>query len=263
MADGTQGEVAPYQRVAAAIRARIADGTWPPDHKLPSRSALGAEFGGVGDNVVRRAQEVLIAEGLLEGRAGSGTYVRAPGERRTLQRIPASAPEGSPVRSGLAPAGFEGTWEAESEAKLAAPPEIAARLGIAAGDHVVKTVYEYLDAGHRPVMVTTSWELMALTGGSVIVLPEGGPLAGRGVTARMAHIGITVTRAEEVVRPIQLDRGQAKLLAGATLGSLATLIERTHYATDGRPVETADILVPADRWDIAYTIPLTPDSREN
>lgn len=258
MADGTRGEPASYLQVAAAIRARIADGTWPPGHKLPSRSALGAEFGGVGDNVVRRAQEALITEGLLEGRAGSGTYVRAPGQRRTLQRIPASAAEDSPARSGLVPAGFEGTWEAESEAKLPAPPEIASRLGIAAGDQVVKTVYEYLDAGHRPVMVTTSWEPMALTGGSVIVLPEGGPLAGRGVTARMARIGITVTRVEEVVRPIQLDRGQAKVLAGATVGSLATLIERTHFAADGRPVEAADILVPADRWDIAYTIPVTP-----
>ncbi|MEU6331994.1 GntR family transcriptional regulator [Streptomyces sp. NPDC047049] len=254
--NGTRGETAPYLHVAAEIRARIADGAWPPGHKLPSRSALGAELGGYGDNVVRRAQEALIAEGLLEGRAGSGTYVRDPHERRTLLRTP--APEGAPELSGLAPAGFVGTWEAESEAKLGAPPEIAERLNIATGDLCVRTQYEWLDARHRPVMVSTSWEPMELTGTTVVVLPEAGPLAGRGVAARMAHIGITVTQAVEVPRPIQLSRAQAQLLAGATVGSLATLIARTHYDTSGRPVETADIIVPADRWDVAYTIPAAP-----
>ncbi|GGN62039.1 GntR family transcriptional regulator [Streptomyces kronopolitis] len=252
-----RGETAPYLQVAAAIRTRIADGTWSPGHKLPSRSVLGAELGGFGDNVVRRAQEVLIAEGLLEGRAGSGTYVRSPHERRTLLRSP--GPEGISNLAGLAPAGFSGTWEAESEAKLPAPPEIAERLGIAAGDLCVRTHYEYLDARHRPVMVSTSWEPMELTGASVVVLPEGGPLAGHGVTARMAHLGITVALVVEVPRPVQLDRAQARLLADATVGSLATVIARTHYDTAGRAVETADIIVPADRFDLAYTVPAAPE----
>ncbi|MFE3881782.1 GntR family transcriptional regulator [Streptomyces lydicus] len=256
MADGTQGVTAPYLHVADKIRARIADGTWPPGHRLPSRSALGAEFGGFGDNVVRRAQEALIAEGLLEGRAGSGTYVRSPHDRRTLLRTP--APSGVADLSGLSPAGFSGTWEAESEAKLPAPPEIAERLNIDDGALCVRTQYEFLDARHRPVMVSTSWEPMELTGGTVVVLPEGGPLAGRGVAARMAHLGITVTQAVEVPRPVQLTRAQAQLLAGAIVGSLATLIARTHYDASGQPVETADILVPADRWDIAYTVPAPP-----
>ncbi|MEV3860042.1 GntR family transcriptional regulator [Streptomyces sp. NPDC050095] len=253
-ADATDRAPAPYVRVAEAIRSRIADGTWPPGFRLPSRTALGREFGGVGENVVRRAQELLIAEGLLEGRAGSGTYIRAPRDRAPLLRTPRAGEN----NLGVAPAGFTGTWEADSAAKVPAAPAIARRLGIGVGDPCVHTTYEFL-ARHRPAIVADSWEPMAITGGTLVVLPEGGPLAGRGVPARMAHIGVTVARVREVPRPVQIDREQA-LLLGVAVGSRATLIERTHYDTDGRAVETADILVPADRWDITYDVPLTPAS---
>ncbi|MGW1321535.1 GntR family transcriptional regulator [Streptomyces antibioticus] len=240
---------APYLRVADALRSRIADGTWTPGDRLPSRGELGAKFG-VGDNVIRRAQELLIAEGLLEGRAGSGTYVRAPVARRTLHRTPTS---GAGL-AGVAPSGFISTWEADSTAKEPAPAGIAARLDIEPGEPCVKTVYEFL-ADRQPVMLATSWESMAITGGTIVVLPEGGPLAGTGVIARMAHLGITVVRAVERPRPVQVARDHAQLLGIAT-GALATLIERTHYDSRGRAVETADILVPAGVWDIEYSIGL-------
>ncbi|MDT0310462.1 GntR family transcriptional regulator [Streptomyces sp. DSM 44917] len=246
MADSSSAG-APYLRVAGAIRDRIANGTWSPGDRLPSRGELGAEFG-VGENVVRRAQELLIAEGKLEGRAGSGTYVRAPVVRRKLRRTPRPRS----ARSGVAPAGFSGTWEADSTAKVPAPPAIADRLGIQPGDPCVCTAYEFF-TDRQPVMLTTSWEPMTITGGTVVVLPEGGPLAGKGVVDRMAHLGITVTRAVERPRPAQADRGQAHLL-GITTGAQGTLIERIHYDSTGRAVETADIFIPADRWDIEYDV---------
>lgn len=257
MAGDASTPAAPYLRVAAAMRARVAEGVWTPGDRLPSRGELGREFD-VGENVVRRAQELLIGQGLLEGRPGSGTYVRAPYRRRGMLRTPPYGQAGGPARSGLAPTGFHGTWETESTAKIPAPPAVAARLSVEADAPCVRTVYEFL-SDRQPVMLSTSWEPMALTGGTVVVLPEGGPLAGRGVVARMAHIGITVGRVVEVPRPVQVDRHQAHLLGIAT-GSQATLIERTHYDTGGRPVETADILVPAERWDITYDIPLPPET---
>ncbi|MFE9769422.1 GntR family transcriptional regulator [Streptomyces sp. NPDC005808] len=254
MADSSSAG-APYLQVAAAIRSRIDDGTWSAGDRLPSRGELAAEFSKalrvpVGENVVRRAQELLISEGLLEGRAGSGTYVRSPVVRRTLYR---TSPPGA-GQAGIAPAGFTGTWEADSTAKVPAPSAIAARLGVQPGAPCVRTVYEFL-ADRQPGMLATSWEPMAITGGTVVVLPEGGPLAGTGVIARMAHLGITVVRAVERPRPVQADRNQAYVLGIAT-GAQATLIERTHYDTGGRAVETTDIFVPADRWDIEYDITL-------
>lgn len=251
MADGTPAASAPYLLVADRMRTSITDGTWPPGYRLPSRSVLGTEFGGVGENVVRRAQELLIDEGLLEGRSGSGTYVRALRARHTLLRTPSADSDSRRV----APFGFTGTWEADSTAKVPAPADIAGRLGVKAGALCVRTSYEFL-ARHRPVMISTSWEPMAVTGGTEIVLPEGGPLAGRGVAARMAHIGITVDHVKETPRPVQIKPEQAHLL-GVLAGSRATLIERTHYDGSGRAVETADLLIPADQWDITYEIPLS------
>jgi GntR family transcriptional regulator len=160
----------------------------------------------------------------------------------------------SPFRTEMAALGMTGDWEASSTANTPAPANIATRLGINEGDLCVRTDYEFL-ADRQPVMLSTSWEPMAITGGTVAVLPEGGPLAGAGVVARMAHIGVTVTRAAEVPRPVRIDKDQAELLGVAT-GSLATLIERTYYDDEGSPVETADIIIPDEGWEIAYEIPL-------
>jgi DNA-binding transcriptional MocR family regulator len=52
-------------------------GEWATGGRLPSRARLAEEYG-VGCNVVQRAVDRLIIEGLLESRAGSGTYVRTP-----------------------------------------------------------------------------------------------------------------------------------------------------------------------------------------
>lgn len=91
MIDGESAQdAAPYLRVAARMRALITEGSWAVGDRLPSRAELGAAMGGVGENVVRRAQELLIAEGLLDGRAGSGTYVSAPRVRRRLLRSSAA-----------------------------------------------------------------------------------------------------------------------------------------------------------------------------
>ncbi len=116
----------------------------------------------------------------------------------------------------------------------------------------MRTTYEFL-ADRQPVQLSESWEPMAITGDTPIVLPELGPLAGKGVVERMRSIGIEVETALEVPRPGRATVAEAALL-GVAPGDLLLHIERTYYATDGRAVETADITVPDVRWEIAYEI---------
>ena len=66
-------------------------------------------------------------------------------------------------------------------------------------------------------------------------------------------IGVTVVSATEIPRPARATRTQANLL-GISVGDLITEIERTHYAADGRPVETADIVIADRRAEVAYEI---------
>ncbi|WP_026544854.1 FCD domain-containing protein [Arthrobacter sp. 35/47] len=60
-----------------SLRRRIVDGTIPSGEKLPSESALLAEFG-VSRTVVREAISRLQAEGLVYTRRGSGSFALTP-----------------------------------------------------------------------------------------------------------------------------------------------------------------------------------------
>ncbi|MBL1086960.1 GntR family transcriptional regulator [Streptomyces actinomycinicus] len=241
-----------YLAVADVLRARIRTGEWGIGQRLPSRARLAEEYG-VGRNVVQRAMDRLIIDGLLEGRAGSGTYVRPPRERLRLIRSRHRARQGSASGAdvaGVPEKGRASAWDAHSQVRVPAPEAIAERLAIRPGDLCVTTHYEFLADG-QPVQLSRSWEPMAITGGTPVVLPEKGPLAGKGVVARMRSIGVIVSTVAEVPRPARATQAQANLL-GIAVGDLVLQIERTIYDTDGRPVETADMVIPDARREIVY-----------
>ncbi|MGH3241751.1 MAG: GntR family transcriptional regulator, partial [Spirillospora sp.] len=101
--------------------------------------------------------------------------------------------------------------------------------------------------------LSTSWEPLALTRGTPVMLPESGPYAGAGVVARMRAIDHEVVLATEVVTARAILAGEAETLA-EPMGSIVMVVQRT-YSGD-RPVETADIIVPVDRYELAYVIPV-------
>jgi GntR family transcriptional regulator len=236
--------------VADALRARIHAGEWEIGERLPSRARLAEEYG-LGRNVVQRAMDRLITEGLLEGRAGSGTYVRVPRERLRLvrSRHRDRGFDSSPC-SGARERGRADAWDSHSQVRVPAPEHVAERLGISPGDLCVNTHYEFLADG-QPVQLSESWEPMAITGGTPVVLPEMGPLAGKGVVERMRSIGVVISTVTEVPRPARATQAQANLL-GISVGDLVLQIERTIYDSDGRPVETADMVIPDARREVVY-----------
>ena len=159
---------------------------------------------------------------------------------------------GSPFRAEMGAAGRAGSWECSSE-RAAMPPAIAARLQTGPGEPAMRTRYTFTADG-APVMLSVSWEPLALTGGTPVMLPEEGPHAGRGVVERMAVIGQQITSAEEVVsaRPaLAAEAGQLNMRTGGTVLTIC----RT-YRTDERAVETADIVIPVDRYSLVYEIPV-------
>ncbi len=103
--------------------------------------------------------------------------------------------------------------------------------------------------------MSTSWEPYSITEGTIVVLPEGGPYAGRGVIERMAAIGVVITHAVEQPEPRRATAAEADLL-GIQKSALVTHIRRTYISEDGRPVETADIVVPDAYCEIVYEVPI-------
>lgn len=263
-----------YLRVLEDLRSQIRDGILPPGARVPSRNGIITRYG-VGETAAKHALQVLAAEGLIEARAGSGSYVRALPAAGVLEHdrlhfpgSPFSAPDGAaadgPAADGPA-AGRQATgggngetagprlsWEHQTD-RVPAPARIARRLGLAGCEQVTRTRY-LLTSDGSPVQLAISYEPAALTEGTPVAFPEQGPFAGRGVAERLRVIGIGVDHiTEEIsVRPC-LSSEAADLAIPA--GALVLVTERAHHA-GGRVVEAGEIVVPAQRFRLRYRFPL-------
>jgi GntR family transcriptional regulator len=67
-------EAFPFEQLAAILRKRIEDGTYPPGTRLPTHLALESESG-LSPMTVRRAIKLLADEGWVRTRPGRGTFV--------------------------------------------------------------------------------------------------------------------------------------------------------------------------------------------
>ncbi|MBB5788572.1 GntR family transcriptional regulator [Jiangella mangrovi] len=75
------------RELAARLRRGITDGRWALGARLPTEPELATTYD-VGVNTVRRAIAVLVDEGLVRRRQGSGTFVEAvPGPGRSTGRF--------------------------------------------------------------------------------------------------------------------------------------------------------------------------------
>jgi GntR family transcriptional regulator len=252
-----------YLRVLEDLRTRIRDGMLQPGARVPSRNAIIARYG-VGETAAKHALQVLATEGLIEARAGSGSYVRQVPAPRYLEHDRLHFP-GSPFGiDDSASASGDGnghagrlparrlTWEHQTE-QLLPPPHIARRLGLAPGTALVTLTRYLLSADGEPVQLATSYEPAGLTEGTAVAFPEQGAFAGRGVIERMRSIGVAVDQVVEEVSVRLSLRAEASALA-LPPGAPVLLVERVHRSGD-RAVETAEIVVAADRFRLRYRFP--------
>lgn len=246
------GEQPAYLRVAEDLRQQIVDGSLPPHTRLPSQASIRATYG-VSDTVALEARKVLMAEGLVEGRSGSGTYVRERPAPRVVSRSGyRTLGDCSSFRQEQTDERVRGTWEGHSE-RIEAPPSVAERLRIEAGEQVMCTHYVFR-TGSEPVMLSTSWEPLRITGRTPVMLPEQGPLAGRGVVERMAAIDVAVDNVAEEVGARPALAAEARVLGGLP-GHPVLVVFRT-FRAGSLPVETAEVVIPADRFRVGYHLPV-------
>lgn len=259
-----------YLRVLEDLRAQIREGVLAPGARVPSRNGIITRYG-VGETAAKHALQVLATEGLIEARAGSGSYVRAVPGARCLEHdrlhFPGSpfgladGPEPAPANGAGSPNGHGPaaaaapqrlSWEHQTE-RVPPPPRVARRLGLADGESVIRTRY-LLTSDGSPVQLAVSYEPATLTAGTPVALPEQGPYAGRGVAERMRVIGISV---DQVVEDISVRPSVTSEAAdlGIPAGAPVLAAERAHCA-GSRAVEFGEIVVPADRFRLRYRFPL-------
>jgi DNA-binding GntR family transcriptional regulator len=252
-----------WRSIADDMERRIRAGEWTVGERIPTTQQVAAEYE-VSEANAYRALARLVDHGVLVGQSGRGRFVAAvePGRTGTYassrrlvrdahgRDLRAGSGSTSPFARDAAAAGHTGGWE-HSSAHDTATDTVADRLGIAVGDPVMRTDYRFT-ADAAPVQLSTSWEPLSITGGTDVEWPEDG--AAVGVVARMDRIGRRIDEfVERVTARPGTDDEVARLLL--TTGAPVLAIARTYYA-GAVPVETADIVIGGDRYELVYRVPV-------
>ncbi len=113
-----------YRQVYRSLRQAILSGALPPQSKLPSSRELARTWG-VARNTVLEALELLAAEGFLEMRPASGTYISATIKSEIQSKPQKVRPSPTPPLSEWA----KRALEQKIEAKSSTPITIDFRMG--------------------------------------------------------------------------------------------------------------------------------------
>ncbi|MET9711406.1 GntR family transcriptional regulator [Nocardiopsis alba] len=228
-----------YLWLAEQLRRPILDGEMAPGARLPSRTSLARTYR-VSEQISRTALRLLVTEGLVESRPGSGYFVRTVPEIFRLSRTDSTS------GSGLGRLGREriSTEQERCSGRL------GTRLRLRDGDPVYRTTSRGLSAD-RPVTLHRSWEPAVLTAGTLRTpfdAADVGPLE------RLGAAGYPVDRVVEEVGVRALHDSEAILLDSAP-GVPVLVVERTHFSGD-RPVETSDLIGAAEQCRLLYKLSL-------
>jgi GntR family transcriptional regulator len=238
--DMDQAGVSRYAALAAALRARIVAGEWPPGTALPAEQNLAAQHH-VALGTLRRALELLAAQGLVERIHGRGTFVR-----QTL----AGAPMLRFFRFGQATGDVPGSRILARD-RVAAPAAVARQLGLGPGSDCLRLRrVRLVDA--QPCLYEEIWLPLPLFEPLAQGDPGAWPQLLYPLYAR--ECGVHVHRVTDEIAFGTLTAAQARQL-GLAAGHPCAIVQRMAYDLQGRCVE-----VRASRGDahaFHYTVTIT------
>jgi GntR family transcriptional regulator len=222
--------------VRARLRALVAEGH--AGDRLPSEREL-AERLGAARMTVRHAMDALVAEGLLERRRGSGTYLLP---RPVIRFLGLTSFSQDMRERGLKPGSRLLAFE-----ELAADAELASRLRVDAGTPVLR--FTRLRSGDgRPMAIETTEVARA-------VVPSLGPedLGGSLYELLSRRFGIVPSSAAVTIEAETPDATTARLL---DLGPGAACLRMRMVDADarGRVVMAADCRYRGDEYQLSASV---------
>ncbi len=128
-----------YETVKVSIQQRISDGGWEPGVRLPSERELVQEFG-CARMTVHRALRELEAEGLIERRQGSGSYVAELHPISNLLQV-------RDIHEEIAERGHQHTTRVCTVAREKAAAEVATAMRLRKGSTVYRCRLVHLENG--------------------------------------------------------------------------------------------------------------------
>lgn len=213
-----------YRQIKDFLIRSLEAGEWRPGDAIPSEGELAARFN-VSQGTVRKAIDEMAAENLLVRRQGKGTFVATHEDPRSFFRFLRLMPDdGNVVQSVSDPLSCQ---------CIAATPDVAAALGLRAGDSVL-CVERLLRFGGRPVVYDRIYLVADLFLGMSL---ERLRASDRSLYSQFeSDYGVRMINAEERLRAVAADDSSAALL-GVVPGAPLLLVERTAYTYGNKPVE--------------------------
>lgn len=198
-----------YAQAESLLRARIADGTWPPGTALPAEPALAAELG-VSQGTLRRALAALERARLIEKLQGKGSAVTTHSSERAL---------------------FHFFRLRDAQGCAITPTSVVTR--IARDARAVRITRVRLLGGRAVIFERITLPAPRLAGFS---LPLNRELPDELYVYYQRRHGVTVARAEESLGAIAADNAAARALDVAP-GTPLLRVDRTAFDAGGAAVE--------------------------
>lgn len=229
-----------YHRIYLVLRQRVLEGRYPVDRPMPSEHDLAAEYA-ASRITIRRALATLEAQGLVVRRRGAGTFARPPAPAEPVREDLRGLIE------NLLQMGLSTTVRLLGFEYVPATPELAALMGLAAGDPVQRSV-RVRSARGQPFSYLTAWvpaEIGRRYGRH--------DLAARPLLALLEEHGVAIARAEQTISARLADSEVAPLL-GVEIGAALLWVRRQVFAPSGQVIELLEALYRPELY--AYQIGL-------
>ncbi|MDR2565411.1 MAG: GntR family transcriptional regulator [Bifidobacteriaceae bacterium] len=231
-----------YRQVAGALQAKIESGAWPVHYRLRTEPELAAALG-VSRGTLRKAIEVLIAEGRLTTVRGRGTFVTSPAiETPITSRFATLSEE-------LARQGRPFTSRVVDRQIGPAPAPIAALLDVPGGEAVFRLERVRTDA-QGPIACLVNYVRAALAPG----IEEVDFTSRRLFDYLEVDCGLPIAYGQRTITAIAAPDLVADRL-GTAPGAPILYLEQVTYLADGRPVEYSDVWVNPGRMHITAMVP--------
>jgi len=213
-----------YRQIRDLLVESLRKGEWMPGAAIPSETDLAARFQ-VSQGTMRKAIDELASENLLVRRQGKGTYVATHHEPRAQFRFLRLSPDrGEPVAASSRFLDCR---------RVRAPADIAARLGLRAGDPLVY-LRRLLVISQVPLVLDDIWlparPFRGLT--AERLARYNGPLYG----LFESEFGVRMIRAEEQLRSVAAGDGEARALE-VEPGSPLLRVDRVSFTYEERAIE--------------------------
>ena len=228
----------------ASLRDRLKDeilaGRRKPGTRLPSESALGAEFG-VSRITVRLALADLQKEGLVVKQHGKGSFVSQPPVTLNLTQLKG-------LSESLSGAGRTIHTRLLSLKHVKADADTAAALGVATAALVTELgTLRYLD--RRPLVLNRSWMPRDL--GDRIIKTD---LANRDILGIFEQdLGLSIGQAELSIGAINAGAEHKRLL-GVPAGAALVFMRRLVFTRERRPVHLETSAYRGDMFSYSLTL---------